>query len=859
MEDQPINLRVNVGQRRNLETLLRPEPKPPVEPRIFSPKSDDKFVVKVFDKIIAVSIFMIFFGLPIFFTNLAFQGISFEKQIYFYFWLFLGLVAWTAKGVIIGEMNIKRTALDIPIVLFWIIYLVATILSVDRWHSFWGTFGDPSRGFVSITAFVIAYYLIRSIVDFKKMRWMFGAFISSGFITALWTTLALLGIHFLPAKWEPFAPISLVGSMPGLGILFSMLVPLIVTAAFKIKSEGEISGLLRKSILVFLVVDLAIILFILLALYPFVPWIGILVGAGVFLIYILSQLIRPPKSLTWLPMAVFVIILACLMIGNNKLARINLPLDVMPNNSLSMEIAKNTLKSKFFFGTGPATYGYSFSLYKPKDFNLNQLYNLRFYQGKGLVFEALSTTGAAGTLAFALVVLSFISVVGYLLTREKERNKVYSLGLSMAALIFIIDMTSSRVESAVLILGVMISILALGCVLEESGSEEKSWRLSLKTSPKYALTLAFIFMVISAGVTFLFVYLGKLYVADVYAGMALRENTISEQGSITKLIRAVQLYNREGRYFSRVGQEYLYLANTEALKSNEERDVNKISAYLNSAILASVRAKELSPNDVFVVENLAQIYENSVLYVPNSVALAEENYKRALALEPENPLYLIKLGQIRLAYLINQKDDAEKKQTIQEAQDLFQQSIDRKINLDLGYYNLSIAQEALENIDGAIDNMGKAASLDRSSVDYLFNLGRLYQTRGKDDDNKMAEAIYKEILKTADNSFNVHFNLGRLYETMKQKDAAVAEYQKVLEIIPTDSSNKQVRDQLTKMISNIKAGIQNTPENLGLNTPETAPAPSAPVSPQSVPPTPGETVPQPAPQAGPQPVTNPAP
>ena len=75
-----------------------------------SGKSDDKFVVKVLDKIIAASIFMIFFGLPLFFTNLTFQGISFEKQIYFYLWLFLGLVAWTAKGVIIGEMNIKRTA-----------------------------------------------------------------------------------------------------------------------------------------------------------------------------------------------------------------------------------------------------------------------------------------------------------------------------------------------------------------------------------------------------------------------------------------------------------------------------------------------------------------------------------------------------------------------------------------------------------------------------------------------------------------------------------------------------------------------------------------------------------------------------
>ena len=45
---------------------------------------EQTFMVKSLDKIITTCLFMLFFGLPLFFTGLSFQGTSFEKQIYFY-------------------------------------------------------------------------------------------------------------------------------------------------------------------------------------------------------------------------------------------------------------------------------------------------------------------------------------------------------------------------------------------------------------------------------------------------------------------------------------------------------------------------------------------------------------------------------------------------------------------------------------------------------------------------------------------------------------------------------------------------------------------------------------------------------
>ena len=93
----------------------------------------------IFDAVITVSLVALFFGLPLFFTGLTFQGIAFEKQMYLYVWLLIGVVAWVSKGVTSGEMRIRRTPLDIPLVLFWLFYVFAAFFSVDRWHSFWGS------------------------------------------------------------------------------------------------------------------------------------------------------------------------------------------------------------------------------------------------------------------------------------------------------------------------------------------------------------------------------------------------------------------------------------------------------------------------------------------------------------------------------------------------------------------------------------------------------------------------------------------------------------------------------------------------------------------------------------------------
>lgn len=773
----------------------------------------EKRAVRILDSIITISFMAIFFGVPLFFVGLAFQGIAFEKQIYFYFWTLLALVAWAVKGVVSGEMKIRKTPLDIPVLAFWLAYLLSTIFSVDRWHSFWGFFGDPSRGLINVTALVIFYYLAFSHLNLKRFKLMFGSLVVSGMIVLAWSFLGVLGIKFFPAKFSGRLPFSLLGSTVGLGIFIGLLLPLFITAVFKIAASEKTAKIIKTISIALLLIFILIALFLHLAVYNFIFWPAVLVGMALFLIYIISRVVRSSSGWTWLPMAVFVVVLVMLWAGRGvNVARIELPREAMPSFQTSWEISKDSLNDKFILGSGPAAYGYDFSLHKPQEYNLSpfNLYNLRFYQGRGIIFEAVSTIGALGTFLLLVVILSFLSVEIYLLTREKAKDKIYSLGLLAAAIVFLINAFAYPVGSANLIIGSLLGTVALFILLEENDSEKKHLALSLKASPKFALALGFVFIVVSAGVAFLFVFIGKAFTADVYAGMAARENKISEEGSINKLIKAIRLYGKEGRYYTRIGQEYLILANDEALKG-EGKNITLIQKYLNNAIEASVQGKKLMENDVLAAEFLAQLYENSILYVPQAVEKSEEFYQRALELEPHNPDYYLKLGQIKSAVAAG-KEGEEKKQLVEEAKNFFQQSIDKKNNYAAGYYNLAVAQEALGDLEQAIINTGKAASLESNNVNYFFNLGRLYQLRGKEGDYQIAEKIFKDILSVNANEANTRFNLAFLYEKMDKKDDAIAEYRKVIELIPDD---KAAKEKVEDMIKNVESGKGNIQKESG--------------------------------------------
>lgn len=782
------------------------------------------------DGVITVSLIALFFGLPLFFTGLTFQGIAFEKQIYFYFWLLIGIVAWASKGVITGEMRIRRTPLDIPLLVFWAVYALSAIFSVDRWHSVWGFFGDPSRGVIALTALILAYYFLLSHFTPKRFFLFFTAFLSSGFLVALWSFLVVMHIRFLPEAWERVAPMSLIGTISTLSLFLSLLIPLFLTALFMLWKGDGLKKSLRTAATVFVFIGLGLTLFLLLALSPYVSWVVVLGGLSFFLVYMLAQIVRPAEQWVWVPMLVFVLLLAFLMIGRTSLTRATLPVEVAPNTNLSWQIAKDAVKEHFFTGVGPANYSYAFSMFRPLEYNENTLYTLRFYQGNGMFFELLPTIGALGAVLFVVVWLAFLSIGLYLLTHEKERNKVYSLGLWTAVVMFFLASFLSVVNGPLLIIGALLATLALGTLFWESGSEERYLNLSFKAAPKFALALAFIFMVVSAGVAFLFVFVGKVFIADVSAGRAVSLSAAGpNRDSANLLLRAIGSYPQEGRYYTRLAQEYMALGNIEAGKTGTEQNADTVAFYVREAVVKGEQGKRLMPNDVMATETLGLIYENASLYASDALPQAEAAYARALELEPKNPLYALKLGQIKRMNGDSKKEGAEQVGFYKEAEGLFLQSIAQKKDLAIAHYNLSVIRARLKDADKAIESAAEAFRIENSNFNYAYNLGVMYQLRDTGDDHTRAENIFKDILEKNEKLIDVRLSLGLLYEADEKRESAIAEYEKLLGFLPTEQSQntQQTSDQIKQFIENVRNGTGNlAKKNVTDIVP--SPAPSAP-------------------------------
>ncbi len=804
-----------------------------------------KFSVTGFlDTVVTFSFAAIAFGLPLFFTSLTMQGIIFDKTIYFYFWILIAAVAWAVKGAITGELVIKRTPLDWPIVGLLAAVTISAFLAEDRWHAFWGFFGDPSRGLMMLIALLVMYYILMSHFTLERFKWIFVGLLLGGAVVTVWTFLALLNVPFLPESLARYAPLSLLGSLNSLTLFLSMMLPLFMTGAFAAvfaagKTERRKGFVLRAAAggLVLLTLLTLVDLYL---LFGYVSWLALTAGAVFFLIYILAHMVRAPRSLVWLPMLAVVIISGFMMIGQTRCTAqstavfCKLPPVISQTTELSWQIARDGWRENMFFGAGPASYGSVFAKHHDALVAPGQLFTVLFYQGKGVLFEALPTIGAVGVFAAIILVLTYIGVVLFLLSRNgRNGNKIYSLGFAAATTVAIAAALFLPLEGSIVMMASFVAALTLALVFAESETPLRQLRLSLTTSPKFALTMAFISLVLIVGVGMAAIFVGKVLAADIYAGQAVSSGKVDEN-SIEKLSQAISLYPQEGRYYARLGQEYMILANREAFKKEEERDVAKLRNYLVNARQSVNIAASKMPNDVYVAQLAARIAENWSYYDPTLLGEVRKLYARVNELEPNNVLAVVKRGElaIRQAALIDPEKEKDKwGETLSEAQEFFTQAIEMTGRDDdenfsgyaPAYYQRALVREALGDIDGAIEDTRKAFLLSgRTNIAYIFNLGRLYQQRGNEDDMAAAEQIFKEILgvknKQVADDINVRSRLAVLYAQSNRRDDAIAEYEEIIKLLPEDAD--ELRKQVRKLIDELRTGGVSTADD---NARETSP------------------------------------
>ncbi|MCX6795975.1 MAG: hypothetical protein NTW06_00570 [Candidatus Falkowbacteria bacterium] len=796
--------------------------------------------IKGLDYIIVGSIFLIFFLCPLFFTGMTAQGIGFEKMILFYFLVLLGTVAWVTKGVVQGELDIKRTPLDIPLIIFLIIYGISAGFSISVKDSLVGPYGNSAKGLIALIIFALFYYLVVNNLNAKRIRLLLMALVSSASLIVIYSLLQLRNIFILPLDFAHAQSFNPLGSLSGLTTYLIIVLPLLVVIATQVR---EIFPKLNN-ILVYVIktiFSLIIIgdLLILALLNGFTFWPIAIVGIVIVLMFFLAKIIKISSNNLLIPLAVFLLLIILLVLGNFNIASLNLPSEVSLSRNASWQIAKDSIKESPLLGSGPATYYYDFSKHRSIQFNSSVLWNANFESASGLIFELIATIGIIGALVFAIILLISLSI-SFLTIIKGENREVDSilLGLFASFVAIVLYLVLFAQSNTLLLVCVIIGIFAIAAAMVMYPEKFKTIKLSFRASAKYALALSAIFLCVSAGVVILFTLGLKMYLADKSARAALLSGDLNVK--IQNLDKAIELAPYQDVYYINNANNYMTLANQAVMGGKGQAEVNNILA---KAIDLGKKAVELAPNRSSNNELLGLIYENVSFFTKGALDWAEKSYLKEIELDPNNPIPNFRLGLINMVRSNTDTDPEDKKSDLAEAIKRYDEAINKKGDLAAAYYGKGIANERLNNLDKAIDELTKANLSAGDNLDYRFELGRLYFNRGvsqpnlnqtasqqiaenqisgneassteqvsvrpnlptgatvtRNNDLNIAEQLFLSILTVNQNYANARYSLAVLYQKVGENEKAKIMAQSLLNILQDEATKQAVKQQFKDLL-----------------------------------------------------------
>ncbi|MCX6779514.1 MAG: tetratricopeptide repeat protein [Candidatus Magasanikbacteria bacterium] len=751
---------------------------------------ENKFTL-VLNWITTVCLYLIVFLSPLFFLPVTSEKFELNKYFLFYFLTLLALLGFLGKMVIKKGFEIKRTPLDIPLLILWAFYLIVALFSQDKYLSFFGNFGSLGLSFVGFSLMLVFYFLmVQSFSSVKQILKLFYTILLSGFLSAVYFLVAASGL----IKWTEFGlpQFNLFNSS---NIVFGFFVSLIFILSLgflAIKKKA-----VAQNILVLLVVLASLAVLLLLGFKSI--WIVTAVGLFLLAIFFIGHLENSSPILNSLMLFFLVVSLLFVFLGEPKFLTKNLPLEVSLSPGLSWSIAYETLMTSprnFIFGTGPGTFVYDFSQFRPDNMNLNFAWNVRFNQPYSSSFDWLATHG----FIMSLIFLGVVSLIfGFLITiwvkyvlrlnsqkkffgEEAETSGEYQLSplffwlISCGWLLMLISFFLVNFGIAQWIIFWTLLALMINASVYITKLNWSVLIISLKTTPQYALLTSFTFIVLFSALIVLGVYLGRFYTAEVFYAEGLTKNY---DGRLQNFSQSLSYNTYQPQFY--LGLADAFLGKAEEVAS-QGGTASVVSQYLASAVNSAKKATEIAPNNVATWEFLSNMYSNARSIAPEANSWVISALERATQLEKNNPLFYLSLGNAKLI---------EKRYS--EAKDDFEKALSLKPDLLLGYVNLAALNEAQDNMNAAVSSLERGLAYGSNNAEYLVYLGRYYFNRAAKNDYGMAELAFKKAIILNPNYSDALYSLAYLYEKQGFKSQSMELYRRVLELNP---NNKEIMQKV---------------------------------------------------------------
>jgi O-antigen ligase/tetratricopeptide (TPR) repeat protein len=656
------------------------------------------------------SILVLIAGLtPLLFTTFTTEFFEMPKLIFLSIAVLILLVLWSFTWVLEGKVIITRTPLDLPLLLLAITVLISTFLSESRYVSIFGNFPRVHGSAISWILYIFLYFIaVSNVKGIFQSRVIVFTLIGSAVINSVIGILSYAGVY-LPLAFAKNMAFNPAGNTFSTAALALILLPIIY---IHILRPTKVLGM-PLALVASIVFGITIVLLGNLA-------IQIIALLLILAIILLSEKRDVQTSLPFLltPVIICVVVLVLSFIPLAKKNPLQVKREEFSKNfqelqlppQASWQVAISAFRDAPAFGTGPSTFLFNFTQYKPASINLTPLWNFRFDTSYNEFFQVLATLGALGFLALLFFALMAVK------TALKVIKSVdsFTLGLAFSVLIFILLMFFHVTTPVVMVIGILV-ITALIALRKSEGKVEE-FTLGIKTQRIKEATgigsqpldgiitgdvlpiILFIPITILTLVGLWQTY--RIVAADVYHRMGL--NAISERGlqAYDYLRQAETLNPVIDLYRTDMAQTNFLIANAiaSAKAPNEaspagsltDQDKANIQQFLSQSINEARAGVALSPRSAQNWEIMASIYRQITGVAENALQFALDGYGRAIALDPYNPLLRLNVGG--LYYSIRNYDMAIR---------FFDDAVNLKPDYANAYYNLSIALRDKGNLQEA--------------------------------------------------------------------------------------------------------------------------------------------------------------
>jgi len=724
------------------------------------------------------------FLLPLFFLPWTVEFFEFNKQALLWLAVILLAVLWLVKmvypvrklylsnGVKFEKKIIfKRTPLDIPILTFLIITMLSSIFSQDRLASFFGYSGAAGNAWFGLLALTIFYFLIVNLASadkrlapisfLKLLLYSYGLILLSAFfsIFGLWDKLLQKTNTFYSSSFN-----FLGNSLEMLAFYSVVIIAILSGVIFFCRREREnrMNLWLFKIILFFSLIFLAIVNFSL-------AWWGLAIVGCLFIFLELRNVGFKIGGLNRRRILFFflLIILAVAFLifpsrlseagqyltGQELLSEINLDF----KNTASVTLA--ALKENMILGSGPGTFSYIFSQYRPNSLNNTDLWQFRFDHGASYILEMLGTTGILGILSY-LLILSSLFYLFYIFLKRGNGGEGSGLVSSLLVALLVLIFFQFFYYANTSLLFLFWLILAL---LMVSWRAYPGWlifkELKLGNNGNYFKILELVVFFFFSAWLILAGFTVRYWLADFYA----------RAGGETNLIKAARLNPYRPDYEIRLAKTYLNKIRAEALKPADFRDDELIQESINSSVAWAKEATKICPESVATWETLGMVYRDIRSFTQGSEIWAVKAFNQAANLEPSNPVIMTELGK---AYL-DAGQPAEAEEFLKKALELKNNYHEADFSLARLYGQHGKTDEAL----GILDKLSKIYKDER----IYYEQGRLYYNRGETD--KALDRFLKVIEINPIHS-NALYSIGLALELKGEDELALKYFKMVLELNP---------------------------------------------------------------------------